>query len=157
MASAIFPDMADSQPYNQSHVNMILDEIIHTGNRVAESRKAELNFLRLAFQEFSMRIQQQDLQTLSWTDTLLDSRGEPGLMPRQEQQCQTPQVISQVTGTSVGLLPAMAPQMVQDYLQPPETVEFLENIGISSGEFLNIVDQMGSQDYNMFGGFGSSM
>jgi hypothetical protein len=38
--------------------------------------------------------------------------------------------------------------------QPPENIEFLDNIGISSDDFLNIVDQVGSQDYHTFGIFG---
>ena len=37
--------------------------------------------------------------------------------------------------------------MARDYSQPPENVDFMDNIGISAGDFMNIVDHMGSQDF----------
>lgn len=164
MAGAIFPHMTDDQPYNQRHVHLILDEMIHRGNKVAEARKAELCFLELAFQELSMRLKQQDLQTLSWFDAAGETRMDAETMGGREERPQRRQSAYQQQqnqqygpGPDVGIPSAItdptdiSSSIDRDEVQPLESVGFLDNIGISSDEFFDIVDQMGNQDYSVFG------
>jgi proline utilization trans-activator len=165
MASAIFPHMTENQPGNQRDAHLIFDEMIRKGNRVAETRKAELNFLELLFQEFVMRIREQESQPLSRSSTVDPTQTSAEIMASEEQQQQAqegdnqPTVSQQGTSGYVSILPAMVNPtgmplpVARGYLQPSEIAGFLDNIGISSDAFLSIVDQMGSQDYNTFGYF----
>ena len=57
----------------------------------------------------------------------------------QGHEVSLPPILSSATG-----IPMM---MARDYSQPPENVDFMDNIGISAGDFMNIVDHMGSQDF----------
>lgn len=162
MASAIFPDLADSQPYTLTDVHSILDETIRKGNRVAEARKAELRFLEHAFREFTLRAKQQEVQIMSWSDAVEGMRGdadpnvshEPGTQqpatvavhdgPRTQEPSMDrgAALLDAITGGPGGLTPTTPNQ-----LQLSEQVEFLDNIGISSDDFLSIVDRMDHQDY----------
>jgi proline utilization trans-activator len=166
MAGAIFPDMGDSQPFNQRDAHILIDDLVQKGNRVAEARKAELVFLETAFQEFTRRVQQQGLQTMSWSDAVEDSRmdindgTEPTTHPHQMADGSA---MSQPMSGTEGAMPASltdsdgVPQMgLSTVPQTPADAAFLDNIGISADDFLNIVDQMASEDFDAFGLFGHS-
>ena len=191
MAGAIFPDMADTQPFTQRDVRVILDEMVRKGNRVAEERRSELAFLENAFKVFSVRIKEQGLQTMSWSDaadvhSAIDvapdtGDGEPPFQRddnqyhssqgRYQYQLQTEQQYhpqqqqpdpqrfvsmggDESTPLSVSdcTMPSSVLVSVGDNSQHPDDANaiFLQNIGISADDFLNIVDQMGNQDFNTF-------
>ncbi|KAL9086681.1 MAG: hypothetical protein Q9165_007000 [Trypethelium subeluteriae] len=165
MARAIFPDMADSQIHDQLDANLIFDQMICKGNRVAQARKAELNYLETAFREFTIRSKEQDFQTLRWADARMEPpRIETESTSSQRQQHdQAQQERRQYddgqdrVGGNVTFLPdiseplSMGPPTFRDHLQPLENAELLDSIGISSDDFLSIAAQMDCAEYNVYG------
>lgn len=136
MASTLFPGVADDQCYAQ-HAHKFLDEMIHKGNRVAEVRKAELVHLETLCQELAAHSERRGLQTLT-----LEAQDEPeSISSSMDPQSSVPiqnleEVPMAITEESQGGIPALN----------PGNLEFLDNIGISSGDFFSIVDQMGDQN-----------
>ncbi|KAI9712006.1 MAG: hypothetical protein M1820_001714 [Bogoriella megaspora] len=165
MARAIFPDMADNQLPDQQDADLVFDQMICKGNRVAQVRKTQLKHLETAFQKFTMRTKEQDLQTLSWTDSLLEPlRVESeAIFPQRQRYHQAQQERQQCGegqtrgGGNVAFLPHTSellstdPPTYRDHLQPLENAELLDSIGISSDDFLNIAAHMDCADYNTFG------
>lgn len=143
MAHTLFPPDAEDQKYSQVG-HSILDEFISSGNRVAEIRKAELNRLEGLFQELAARVEQEGLQTLTLAGP---AEAEMGLVngrfeDRQGQlSAEEPEMTSRSPSAAgnVRSLPSAE-------LQMPSNVDSLDNIGISSYEFLSIVDQIGNPD-----------
>ncbi|CZR32860.1 uncharacterized protein FPRO_01934 [Fusarium proliferatum ET1] len=130
MATALFPGVADDQGCRLL-IHQLLDNMIARGNRLASVRKQELVYLEAQCQELVAQVQQQGLQTLSLavTDEDLARKAD------EEQQ----RLLAQET---LGMEASM------NCLQNPMTsdMEFLDNIGISSEEFLSIVHQIGDPD-----------
>jgi hypothetical protein len=171
MAGAIFPDMAHNQPYSQRDAHLVFDEMISKGNRVAATRKTELAFLDIAFQEFAMRIREQELRTPSRSSTVDTTQTSAELVAGEEQQQQQqiqqqtqevqqqPAVSEPVTSAYVAILPAimnhtsLSLPVARDDLAPSEDAGFFDSFGISSDAFLNILNQMDSQDYSAFGNY----
>ncbi|KAI8725749.1 hypothetical protein NCS52_00146800 [Fusarium sp. LHS14.1] len=143
MATALFPGVADDQGCRQLG-HQILDNMISRGNRVAAVRKQELVYLEVQCQELIAQVQQQGLQTLSLTapdetDTELARKADA-----EQQQ----RLLSAETDANVAL--SMAPDSINPMhcVHPHLTsnMEFLDNIGISSEDFLTIVQQIGDPD-----------
>lgn len=135
MANAVFPQVIDGQVHSQE-AHWILDEMISNGNRIAEVRKAELVYLESLFRELAAQVETRGLQPL-----LLSTPDEPGARQSDEER--------------QGILPADANMMafsMDQYPQSPPSAdpqmpsEFLDNIGISSAEFLSIVEEIGNPD-----------
>ncbi|CVK84935.1 related to C6 transcription factor [Fusarium mangiferae] len=130
MATALFPGVADDQGCRQL-IHQLLDNMIARGNRLASVRKQELVYLEAQCQELVAQVQQQGLQTLSLavTDEDLARKAD------EEQQ----RLLAQET---------LGMEAPMNCLQNPMTsdMEFLDNIGISSEEFLSIVHQIGDPD-----------
>ncbi|KAL1634393.1 hypothetical protein SLS56_002403 [Neofusicoccum ribis] len=146
MANALFPGDADEQSYQKARV--ILDEMISEGNRVAEVRKAELVHLEELCWELAMQSERQGLQSL----TLAGPEGPEIGANNNSTAYEADQVVSE---TDIGT--ATVSIAGSSHSSPPSTdpaaganFEFLDNIGISSSEFLSIVDQMGSQDILLY-------
>ena len=141
MANTLFPRVADGQTYSQE-THSILDEMICKGNRVAEARKAELTHLESLFRELAEREQRRGLQTLT-----LFSPENAHTMPEnnlsEEQQAVASGADSEMNAPSMARDPPSSPGI---NLQTSSNVEFLDNIGISSYEFLSIVDQIGNSE-----------
>lgn len=143
MATALFPDVADDQGCRQLG-HQILDSMISRGNRVAAVRKQELVYLEVQCQELIAQVQQHGLQTLYLA--VPDEMGsEPARKADEEQQ---QRLLSAEMDASAAL------SMAADSIDPIHCVhphltsnmEFLDNIGISSEDFLTIVQQIGDPD-----------
>ncbi|KAF5685097.1 C6 transcription factor [Fusarium denticulatum] len=130
MATALFPGVADDQGCRLL-IHQLLDNMIARGNRLASVRKQELVYLEAQCQELVAQVQQQGLQTLSLavTDEDLARKAD------EEQQ----RLLAQET---------LGMEVPMNCVQNPMTsdMEFLDNIGISSEEFLSIVHQIGDPD-----------
>lgn len=137
MANTLFPPNTESQSYGQL-AHSILDEMSQSGNRVAEARKRELTRIEGLFQELTRRVEQEGLRILTLADQGLTDIA-PLSLPDESQ-----------SGGVVSVAePAMAFQSsARDHPPPsaastaPANIDFLDSIGISSNEFLSIVDQI---------------
>ncbi|KAF3386956.1 hypothetical protein F1880_001157 [Penicillium rolfsii] len=136
MANALFPSDPDSQSY--SHVaHSILDEMVLSGNRVAEARKRELIRIEGLFQELARRVEQEGLRILTLEDPGLADLA-PVNIPGESQ----PEDVS-VTEPSIGFQPSTRDNRPYPAgALAPANIEFLDSIGISSNDFLSIVDQI---------------
>lgn len=137
MANTLFPPDTESQSYGQL-AHSILDEMIQSGNRVADARKRELTRIEGLFQELTRRVEQEGLRILTLADQGLTDIATLNLPDE-----------SQSGGVVSVAEPAMAFQSsARDYRPPsaastvPPNIDFLDSIGISSNEFLSIVDQI---------------
>ncbi|KAF4457430.1 hypothetical protein F53441_647 [Fusarium austroafricanum] len=124
MATALFPGVADDQGCRQL-VHQLLDNMIARGNRLATVRKQELVYLESQCQELVAQVQQQGLHTLSLAVSDEERTDE------EQQRLVAPE--------SMGMEVPMQNAMTND-------MDFLDNIGISSEEFLSIVHQIGDPD-----------
>ncbi|KNA95952.1 hypothetical protein FOXG_01324 [Fusarium oxysporum f. sp. lycopersici 4287] len=130
MATALFPGVADDQGCRLL-IHQLLDNMIARGNRLASVRKQELVYLETQCQELVAQVQQQGLQTLSLAVTDED-------LARKADEEQQRLLAQETLGMEVPI----------NCVQNPMTsdMEFLDNIGISSEEFLSIVHQIGDPD-----------
>ncbi|KAG5657394.1 hypothetical protein KAF25_005958 [Fusarium avenaceum] len=128
MATALFPGVADDEGC-QLLVHQLLDSMIARGNRLARVRKQELVYLEAQCQELVAQVQQQGLQTLSLVVTDEDEEQQQRLL----------------ASASMGMESDALPMYC---VQNPVTsdMEFLDNIGISSEDFMSIVNQIGDPD-----------
>lgn len=134
IANVLFPHTVDSQTYSEE-AHSILDEMISKGNKIAEMRKAELTHLETLLDELAKQAERQCLQTLR-----LSAPEGTGVEPVDDLD----------EGRHMMNHPPFALSMVRDsQFSPhihPEAMnnDFLDNIGISSYDFLSIVDQIGN-------------
>lgn len=165
MANTLFPATDESTLHSQA-AHAILDEMISKGNRVAAMRKKELDHLQNLFAELSRRAEDSGFQTLTLATPELDENGSQTQSQAQAQvqshptpqaQPQLPYPLHppyQLPGTPYASYAGPNPQLPnsRDGRSPPSfpteplNHEFLDNIGISSYEFLSIVEQMGNAD-----------
>ena len=166
MTRTLFPRVVDGEWCSQA-VHGILDEMIRKGNKIAEVRKGELTHLEKLFQELAARIEQQKLQTLSLSrspDDLVIINGseqqfntvswdQQQQQQQQQQQTEDGKEFSTDITTDSGTIDlsivnpdAQPPDLNPALPQETSDLDFLDNIGISSYEFLSIVDQIGGQD-----------
>lgn len=139
MANALFPHLDDCHTYYQ-RAHTILDEMVSKGNKVAEMRKLELVHLERLFGELSKRVERSGLQTLGLTTPPED--GQPGAGCEDGGGCE-----GEGTPGVGGALPTPGDTELGSDLQPGIiSNEFLDDLGISSYDFLSIVDQMGESD-----------
>lgn len=142
MANAVFPNVVD---YNRCHemAHQVLDDLICRGNRLARSRRAELRHLEDLCQELISRGHQQGLPT--WQLLGPDPRGMKfgGTLSRTREGTVSDDNETQPLASSVDMNETMG---IMPHAQQMSDEEFLINIGISSEEFLSIVQQMGGSD-----------
>ncbi|KAH6976653.1 C6 transcription factor [Ilyonectria destructans] len=142
MANALFPDVVD---YNscQEMAHQILDDLVYRGNRVARARRSELCHLEGLCHELISRGQRQGLQTLQ----LLVPEPQAinlGRKPSGNQESLLP--AENVPHPLTRGVNASQTMHIMSHPQPTSDMEFLDNIGISSEEFLSIVQGMGSPE-----------
>lgn len=139
MANTLFPD-----DHGCRHlVHPILDDMIARGKKVAEKRKRELIYLENICQELSARIQQEGLQTLSLIvpeDTASEaarhlSEERRRAMAGENEEHHIPLDADAMSAMDQPIHPHMG-----------NNIDFLDNIGISSEDFLSIVQQIGDPD-----------
>lgn len=141
MANALFPHLDDGKTYSQQ-AHSILDEMVFKGNRVAQMRKSELSHLETLFDELVQHAERRGLQPLSLSvppETEIElgniscEDGHGGGYPTHTEPAAVPMAKDP---------PPLSPQLHSGTTNH----EFLGNIGISSYEFLSIMDQMGNPD-----------
>ncbi|KAL4895512.1 Zn(II)2Cys6 transcription factor [Aspergillus ambiguus] len=123
MGNALFQPDAVAQSYSEQG-HKILDEMISRGNKIARVRKNELKHLERLFHELNERVREEGLQIL----TLSDEREEQGLAPEAD-----------LSHNDMEILPSVDPEA-------PTDLDALDSIGISSNEFLSIIDQIGNAE-----------
>lgn len=152
MAHTLFPPSTDGQSHSQT-AHAILDEMILCGNRVAEARKAELTRIEDLFGELTKRVQQEGLRTLT-----LSGREVADVVPAAQAHLdENRSGGASVTGSELGVqsLVRDARALSADAeVQGQGQVDSLDIIGISSYEFLSIVDQIDNPGapYGVFDG-----
>ena len=135
MATTLFPHAAEGQSYS-TEAHAILDDMIYRGNRLATARKTELTHLEGLFRELGARIERRGLQTLTLASPdhnigfFTQETGEDATLT--DPATLTPSLVGDADCSPSGLPPIAS------------NLEFLENIGISSDEFLSIVNQIGN-------------
>lgn len=137
MANTLFPHEGDGQTYSKE-AHSILDEMSYKGNRVASTRKSELNHLEVLFRELAARIERRGLQTLTLSSPD-KTESNTGNDIASEQQDAMASAEQEALALSVSGDQPVLPQT-------PRDLEFLDNIGISSYDFLSLVNQMGNPD-----------
>lgn len=133
IAYTLFPHGDDGSTYSKI-AHSILDEMIVKGNKVAVVRKAELAHIEMLFKEFALRTEQQGLQTL----TLLTP--ETAIDPNQSKMDEG-EPSREMEGLSMEVHSLPSPSVHSN-------VELLDNFGISSEEFLSIMDQIDTQEFS---------
>lgn len=121
-----------------------LNEMISKGNRVAEVRKSELIRLQELCNELAQQSDRRGLQALS-----LLQPTDPVINMGDQTTCTEERIGHDLDPGAFGLITPFIPT---EPIGPTEDLNSLHNsgifsdTGISSGEFLSIVDQMESQD-----------
>ncbi|KAL7945565.1 fungal-specific transcription factor domain-containing protein [Trichoderma barbatum] len=137
MADALFPDVEDYQKGRQL-AHQILDSFVSRGSRVARARRTELSHTETLCQELVAEVEQQGHQALH----LLYSDGMAADLARKTNEEQ--ERLLAVTGGE----PNAALEMTGDLGNHLPTLNgnlgYLDDIGISSEDFLSIVQQMGN-------------
>lgn len=151
MAHTLFPPSTDAHSYSQT-AHAILDEMILCGNRVAEARKAELRRIEDLFGELTKRVQQEGLRTLT-----LSGREVAEVVPAaaQTQPDEDHSGRASVTESELGVHSLVRDaRALSAEAQEQGQVDSLDIIGISSYEFLSIVDQIDNPGapYGVFDG-----
>ncbi|KAL4894954.1 fungal-specific transcription factor domain-containing protein [Aspergillus ambiguus] len=151
MANALFPPVADDQTYSKT-AHWILDEMIRGGNKVAEARKAELRCIEGLFEEFAQRVQQGGLRVLTLSgpgnadvETVAVVENQNGESLAQPQ----PPVAQPRVSAQLSLRGSQSPSADAD---TSVNIDSLDDVtGISSYEFLSIVNQIGNPEalYNV--------
>lgn len=149
LANASFPSATDDHPYSLI-AHSILDEMILSGNKVAEVRKEELRCIENLFRELNKRVEQQGLRVLRLSDSGGEVADTTPVVNADGDQ--TPGVGS-VAGEPWAQPQAMSSRSFS--AGPSSTsgnIDSLGTVGISSAEFLSIVDQI-SNPTTSYGAF----
>ena len=153
MADTLFPDVVD-YPSCHQQVHLILDNLISRGNRVAEARRSELCHLETLCQDLTSRVQLQGHQMLHLTALegmaadfarRMNEEQQPPPQQQEHQDGVPPATADSDANTLVG-----APTTNTERPFPPShaisNMEFLDDVGISSEEFLSIVQEIGDPE-----------
>lgn len=164
IAHTLFQFDDASAKHHTDTAHQILDQLISCGNRIAEVRKTELLHMQSLFHEFSIRVKQQGMQSLKLANTPENQAScgmNPGLVAdgpghahaHEQGPTQGPGQIDISRSSSAKLEwptiseeDAESMEIAQDPDPLIQSTDCLEAIGISSNEFLAIVDQISTQD-----------
>ncbi|KAJ5439990.1 uncharacterized protein N7458_010988 [Penicillium daleae] len=137
MANALFPPNTntDSRSYSQV-AHSILDEMVLSGNRVAEARKRELISIEGLFKELARRVEQEGLRILTLADQGLTDLAPLNIPNESRSDATITEPVTAFQSLGRDDRPSSAGSLA------PANIEFLDSIGISSNEFLSIVDQI---------------
>lgn len=140
MANSLFPDATDKHSYSEE-AHGILDEMIFKGNRLAAARKTELAHLEGLFGELTLRVERYGLQTLSLTTPEHLQNEIESVVPHIQA---FPSVDPNSDFHSSDISGCLDPSL--SLAHPGGGVELLDDMGISSYEFLSIIEQIGGTD-----------
>ncbi|CAG8060872.1 unnamed protein product [Penicillium salamii] len=145
MANALFPEALNGQAsVNEAHA--ILDQMIANGNKIAMVRKDELAYVENLFLEVAARAESNGLQPLSLS-TAVDEESGPAHNIRsaiEGEKIMNQKSVDELLSGDL-LHPEYPPSPCTADFPMPST-ELLDDIGISSAEFLAIVDQIGNPE-----------
>lgn len=140
MADALFPNVVDYN-YCREMAHQILNDLVYRGNRVAFARRSELCHLEDLCHELISRGQRQGLQTLRLCGTEPQVTNLSRKVGGDQEGLLSVANETQTLGRSVDVGQTIH---VNSQAERTSDMEFLDNIGISSEEFLSIVQHMGS-------------
>ncbi len=135
MANSLFSPSSQDRTYSKA-AHSIFDELISHGNRVAEARKANLTLIENLFQQFTNRVHREGLQVLTLTN-----RGDADTGWVHNDHRDHPGAASSTTEHETESQ-SSTNDMAQFSTEPLLPAEALDHIGISSYEFLTIVNQI---------------
>ncbi|KAK1484272.1 hypothetical protein CCUS01_03984 [Colletotrichum cuscutae] len=143
---ALFPAVIGDDGLSQmEQTHNILDDMISKGNLVAEVRKAELVHLETLFHEFTRRVRDQDLEDRIHSPTTRLNGIPSGSIEAVIDPITTQTFVSEPDLVSTTTVSESQP-LASVFSDTPDNTEFLETIGISSDDFLSIVEQMGNEN-----------
>lgn len=142
IAYALFHSEPAENPHTRT-AQKIFQQLVSGGNKVAEARRADLMHIQYLLQEFSNRTEKQGMKSLRSLDGPFEHA--------------SPNIDDDRQGTSLSRMDSTAlnwplgpadDSSTFELTQEPllQGIDCLEAIGISSNEFLSIVDQIGAQD-----------
>lgn len=150
MAKTLFPHATEGQGYSEQ-AHSIFDEMVFKGNKLAAARKTELSHLEGLFQELAVRIERYGLQTLALTTPQFQDTQDGNEVPHYPAQHLQEPVANPALHE-----PAHAHVHPQVWHEDPvsspsiphlaNSVELLDEIGISSYEFQSIIEQIGKTE-----------
>ncbi|KAI1204694.1 uncharacterized protein F4807DRAFT_446372 [Annulohypoxylon truncatum] len=139
MANALFPGVVDYQSCHQL-AHQILDNLISRGNRVAKLRKTELCYLETLYREFQTR--QQGHRMLH----LFNAEGSAIDFIQKENQENSRHFAVDGGSNTFATAADSRHHLHSPHPHTTSNMEFLDNIGISSEEFLSIVQEIGDPE-----------
>ncbi|KXH40273.1 hypothetical protein CSIM01_06450 [Colletotrichum simmondsii] len=146
MAKALFPAIiGDDGLAQMEQTHNILDDMISKGNLVAEVRKAELVHLETLFREFTRRVRDQDFEDRIYSPARRLNGIPSGSIEAVIDPITTQAFVSEPDLVSMTTVSESQP-LASVLSDTPDNTEFLETIGISSDDFLSIVEQMGNEN-----------
>ncbi|OJJ42134.1 hypothetical protein ASPZODRAFT_105758 [Penicilliopsis zonata CBS 506.65] len=135
-------DAMDNHHTRAAH--QVLDRLVSGGNRVAEVRRTELLHMQFLFGELSNRIRQQGIQGLTLSNAKeRETAGSSRMDTVQEEEREGSLSSTAMEWHAASVEDVESFILTQDSLA--QNSDSLEAVGISSNEFLSIVDQIGSQ------------
>ncbi|KAH8202817.1 hypothetical protein TruAng_002980 [Truncatella angustata] len=157
MASTLFPQVINYAEYQQSS-HLILDDLMMRGNRIASARRAELAHLEQLCQALTAQIQRQGHQTLHLQSqdmniltTIVAERSTSGGVALHRGRAEENNLASiapnaSADRSSFGMALESGYPLSGEQNGTSITMDFLSDIGISSEEFNNIVQQIGDPE-----------
>ena len=146
MANALFPHSTAGYEYSEQ-AHSVFDEMIFKGNRIAVARKTELSHLEDLFRELATRIESHGLQTLTLT-TPEHVQNPEGMLENMPVHAEDLSKDTAHHGPDVHV-----PHEGAGYLPPsphlPNNADLLDGMGISSYEFLSIIEQIGGAESSL--------
>ncbi|KAL4735028.1 hypothetical protein BDV11DRAFT_212343 [Aspergillus similis] len=150
MASALFPNITESQDYiDIQDAYAILDQMVARGNRLAGARKSELVQLETLFRELSAKIERRGLETLILPCPAQSEHAEYFTRMDGGEDVN----VGELAGAAEAIPLSMpgSPSVLNGAgagVQAPN-MDFLDSIGISSYEFFSLVNQIAPESVNV--------
>ncbi|KAL4988818.1 hypothetical protein BDW68DRAFT_176487 [Aspergillus falconensis] len=160
MASALFPNITESQDYiDIQDAYAILDQMVARGNRLAGARKTELVQLETLFRELSGRIERRGLETLILPCPTQSEQGGAAAAEYiarmdSDEDVNVGGLAVSAGGEAIPLSMPGSPSVLNGAgaaVQAPN-MDILDSIGISSYEFFSLVNQIGPESVNVLDG-----
>ncbi|KAL4976260.1 hypothetical protein BDW66DRAFT_151207 [Aspergillus desertorum] len=155
MASALFPNITESQDYiDIQDAYAILDQMVARGNRLAGARKSELVQLETLFHELSARIERRGLETLILPCPAQSDHGGAAAAEYFARMAGgDDENIGGLSGAAgAEAIPLSIPESPSVLNGPgvqASNMDILDSIGISSYEFFSLVNQIALDSMNV--------
>lgn len=146
MANALFPHSTSGYNYSEQ-AHSVFDEMIFKENRIAVARKTELSHLEDLFRELATRIESHGLQTLTLST--------PEHLQQPESMMDNPPVHAEdltknTTNNGSDIqIPHENPGYLPSGTHLTSDGDLLDGMGISSYEFLSIIEQIGGAESSL--------